>query len=350
MKNDSLGQNNFDVLRLAAAVQVMVAHSSIHLKIDDPWWLKITGHFPGVPIFFVISGFLIASSYERSADNRQYFIKRALRIFPALWCCVVLTAITALIFGFEAEPIRYFTWLILQFFGIIYTPQFLQGFGFGSYNGSLWTIPVEIQFYIVLPALYFITARLKMGNKAFVGAFIVALTFALITRIYSPYFSFSPIRETVAEKLLRYSFIPHIYMFFLGVLVFRLKIHRSRFIQDKFAIWLFGYGLAAATLPVESGWYVLRSILLGLTVASAAFSFVNFSIRLLRGYDISYGVYIYHGLIVNIFIQLELGGADIYILAVMFLTALAGLVSWIFVERRCIRLKWKIGARRQLVE
>lgn len=341
MKKDEFSLNNFDLLRLFAAVQVMIGHLSIHLKIADPWWLNVTGHFPGVPIFFVISGFLISASLERSASLSQYATKRALRIFPALWVCVLLTAAVALALGFGAEPLRFLAWLLLQLCGLIFTPAFLQGFGFGSYNGSLWTIPIELQFYIVLPLLYLLVRRWpQSGQRLFLAAFALALLAALVTRIHYPQFSFSPDREGRFEKLLRYSFIPHIYLFFFGMVMYRLKVYALPWIRGKFLYWLAAYALAATVVPVESAGYVLKSLLLGVTVIAAAYSGPGLSERLLHGYDISYGVYIYHGLMVNIFLQLGLQGQGRYMLAVMALTVLAGWLSWVLVERRCLRLKF----------
>ena len=71
MKNDRFRINNFDLIRLFAALQVVFWHF-IDGLIADPhssWhWIvsKIWAMFPGVPIFF-ISGFLISRSYESNS-------------------------------------------------------------------------------------------------------------------------------------------------------------------------------------------------------------------------------------------------------------------------------------------
>src|SRR5690349_9052904 len=77
--------NNFDLLRLLAALQVAVVHGIAVLKPTGHFaGLLGTGldRFPGVPIFFVISGVLISRSYEHSASLRDYLGNRCLRIFP----------------------------------------------------------------------------------------------------------------------------------------------------------------------------------------------------------------------------------------------------------------------------
>ena len=101
--------NNFDLLRLLAAAQVIYLHSVFFLDRDERGFLPLVDFvasvFPGVPIFFVISGFLVSQSYERSHGIRDYARKRALRIFPALWICFAVTL--ALLSGFFATPCEF---------------------------------------------------------------------------------------------------------------------------------------------------------------------------------------------------------------------------------------------------
>ena len=69
-------QKNFDLVRLAAAGQVMVYHGIQHLSVPLPAVLtNLIARFPGVPIFFVISGFLISASFARNPDIRQYMVR-----------------------------------------------------------------------------------------------------------------------------------------------------------------------------------------------------------------------------------------------------------------------------------
>jgi peptidoglycan/LPS O-acetylase OafA/YrhL len=75
--------NNFDLLRLLAALQVAVVHSSGFLKPTSYFArLLVAGldRFPGVPIFFVISGVLISKSYEHSDSLLEFYI-----VLPALY-------------------------------------------------------------------------------------------------------------------------------------------------------------------------------------------------------------------------------------------------------------------------
>ena len=98
--------NNFDLLRLFAASQVAYLHISRNLEIQLtglPLALKYClEYFPGVPIFFVISGFLISISFDRNPDLRAYTINRILRIYPALWISTLVTLLALALFAGRA--------------------------------------------------------------------------------------------------------------------------------------------------------------------------------------------------------------------------------------------------------
>lgn len=89
-------ENNFDFLRFFAAALVLFAHSYplVGRREDEPLTV-LTGYEKGgsiaVGIFFVMSGYLIASSWLASSTPRSFLLKRALRIFPALIVAVLLT-------------------------------------------------------------------------------------------------------------------------------------------------------------------------------------------------------------------------------------------------------------------
>ncbi len=70
MQNKFL-KNNFDLIRLFAAFQVALVHVFRIMEIETAWVGSFILHlfylFPGVPIFFFISGFLISRSYENNS-------------------------------------------------------------------------------------------------------------------------------------------------------------------------------------------------------------------------------------------------------------------------------------------
>lgn len=169
--------NNFDLVRLLAASQVVVVHGIEHLELTSIVnqhfaisWHLLTA-FPGVPIFFVVSGYLISRSLDREPCLRSYAVNRMLRIYPALIACFLVSVLSVLVVSpkniLTADPLRFTSWTIAQLtFFQFYNPDFLRSYGVGTLNGSLWTIPVELQFYIILPITYLMLG-LRTSKKLF---------------------------------------------------------------------------------------------------------------------------------------------------------------------------------------
>src|SRR5947208_13628430 len=83
-------QNNFDLLRLFAALSVIFSHAFLlaeNSQDHDPLMLVTGGPailgLAGVFVFFTISGYLITQSFETTASPLLFVCKRALRLFPA---------------------------------------------------------------------------------------------------------------------------------------------------------------------------------------------------------------------------------------------------------------------------
>jgi peptidoglycan/LPS O-acetylase OafA/YrhL len=331
--------NNFDLLRILAATQVLYFHTIFHLKIDASSWSLVFKYFPGVPIFFVISGYLVSASYERSESLTRYFWNRFLRIYPGLWVCLVLTVIVALGFGFDVLHLRGMAWIATQMAGLIYTPVFLADFGFGSYNGSLWTIPIELQFYCVLPLVYLLAARAQPPNLVFLILLAIFVFISFFCLLYLPNADTPGTQQPIAEKLFNYSFLRHFSMFMAGVVLQRLGAYKSKLVFGKGVFWIAGYLLFCYMVPSSAASVVVSQLILAVCIVSLAYTLPDIANKLLRGNDISYGVYIYHGLIINIMVSMRLFYRTEYLLIVWVGTYLAGYLSWVLVERKFLRRK-----------
>ncbi|WP_316844699.1 acyltransferase [Pedobacter psychrodurus] len=344
MINREFRINNFDLLRIFAATQVVFLHSFTHLKIPFPLWFQVLEKFPGVPMFFVMSGFLISASWERNTDFKNYFKNRVLRIYPALWVCIILTVVVISLVGhvnFFSRP--GLMWFLSQSVGIIYTPAFLSSYGFGSYNGSLWTIPIELQFYLVLPVIYFLaykTTRVEKNRTLIItGLFFLSIVIAYIILAY-----YSPLElkfETKLQKITRYTFLPNVYLFLLGICLQRFKVYQSKLFYGKGIYWVILFLLCNYLLPDTIFFNMCLKILLGITTISLAYTLSGVAQKLLKGNDISYGVYIYHGLILGVFVQYKLFGNSANVLVVLSLAYILAFLSWRLIEKPFLKIKSK---------
>lgn len=341
--------NNFDLIRLLAALQVLIFHATHHL--DAPlnsqainWAVSL---FPGVPIFFFVSGFLISSSFETNNSLRDYTLNRVLRIYPALIVCLGITVALLASTGYlqrEFSGKEFLMWVVCQMtFLQFFNPDFLRGFGVGVVNGSLWTISVELQFYVLVPCLYALLTRLEnRGKRSDLVIAGLLLLFLVANRWYFAVEDSAPVH--LAYKLMGVSFIPWFYMFLLGVLAQRhfATLHQllagkglyllGAYVFLMFAISPFGVVHGNALGPFS---YVV----LALVVFSCAYSLPMLSRKLLRGNDISYGVYIYHMPVVNVLLELGFRGRPVDVVTATALTVLLACFSWFVVERPALRLK-----------
>ena len=355
-------QNNFDLIRLLAAAQVVVAHAIGHTQLAAG--LSGIGRhlfdafmmLPGVPVFFVISGFLIMKSFERNpADLTGSFWRRALRIFPALWVCLAVTLLALGVFGFLQPGFvlskTFAAWFAGQVsFLQFYNPEHFRGFGIGVANGALWTITVELQFYIFVPIYYFLTGGVRAGSmlSKTISALLLAISFGLYCimdhKVNGPGgFTGAPL----PFKLLHVTLLPHLWMFLLGVAIHRSFARLRPWIEGKFIAYALGYvaimSLVAALVEHRSALYYFaylpaRTVLAFGTIA-AAYSMRSLSQRLLGGTDISYGIYIYHSVVINVLVQLAWMNSMLSVGAVYVISIALALASWHWIEKPALACK-----------
>jgi peptidoglycan/LPS O-acetylase OafA/YrhL len=340
--------NNFDLLRLLAALQVAVVHSIGILK-PTGYFARLLGagldRFPGVPIFFVISGVLISKSYEHSDSLRDYLRNRCLRIFPGLWVCLVVSVAVILALGVGSlGRITAPDWLLwwagqMSIFQNLQA-TFLEPLSTGL-NGSLWTIPIELEFYIVLPALYgILRLRRRLGNMRLLAIALASLAVQLL--IVNSHRSVGQVR---AYSLLEVTLAPYLWMFLVGVSIQRNWSTVRGWLFGRAHWWGLGYLMlcaAARWLRVDTGGNNMSPVYLlplaGLIV-SLAMSAPQLSDRILRHRDVSYGLYLYHMLVIDLLVGLAApSGWALFAAAIIVSLGLAAL-SWTLIEKQYLRGK-----------
>ena len=336
-------ENNFDLIRFFAAFQVLLYHGLYHLKIDSlSSFSDLIDYFPGVLIFFTISGFLIFSSYDRNNDLKKYFRNRVLRIFPALWLCFIFTIVLLLSFHvITFSDLFSFTmikWSLTQIsFLQLWTPDILRSWGVGTPNGNLWTIPVEIEYYVFLPLIVLTFRKIKLVYKfTFFAILSILFNIYLQTKLHHK-------GSDVLVKFMYYSLPPYLYCFLSGALLYLFWDKIKKMIEGKSLYWFILFAAFCFIFRTKPAYFpqpvqIISNIILSIFIISLAFTAPKLG-SILKGNDISYGVYIYHQLILNSFIALGLMGDIKYLFGVILLTFLFSYLSWIFVEKRALSLK-----------
>ena len=311
---------------------------------------KALSFFPGVPIFFFISGFLVYQSFNRNQTNPlNYYRNRALRIFPAL-IAAAFVCLALLIFSrpelFEHNKTEVITWFVGQISLFqFYTPDALRFWGVGTPNGSLWTISVELQFYLILPLLVIL---LKSSLK------FVKLVVLILVCIGFNYYSASAFyADGILGKALGVSLSSYLFFFLLGII--------GAVYKDKIIPFVLKYGLfivlSFASLVFSSlfwgevniGGYWITSIenLIYYILLCLLVFIVAFKTRLqkltnkLNSHDISYGIYIYHMLVINVLVHHQLVNYPKWLVLTLVVTVLLGYFSWLYIEKPFLSLKKK---------
>lgn len=144
MAEASARMPELDSLRGLAALAVVIYHytarySQIYGQHVPDTWLFELGKY-GVHLFFLISGFVILMTTERTPSVWRFAVMRFARLFPAYWVAVLLTALAIDWIGLPGRQLPW--WAV----GVNLT--MLQAWlGVPSVDGVYWTLAIELAFY-----------------------------------------------------------------------------------------------------------------------------------------------------------------------------------------------------------
>lgn len=333
-------KNNFDLVRLIAALSVLLSHQHALTGLPEPAIFGVTslGGF-GVLIFFTISGFLVAQSWDADPSAHRFAIKRLLRIWPGFAVVIILAAV---VLGpllselplreYYRSPIFWDYFSNLRFSLRDQLPMQFKGNPRPDWiNGSLWTIPLELKCYLMLLALGIF--RLLKKRTVLPSLTLIAATayFTAETQLIDLSTRFQWSRET--NYLLQFGLF-----FFAGASLYKLGINADR---KKAAIALaacWAAGLLALGLgkPLAALWIVVPVTVL--VIGNASTPLVRDAGR--YG-DLSFGIYIYAFPVQQTMIWFFHGRLPWTTVLIMTILATATLafLSWHLVEKRALTLK-----------
>jgi len=331
--------NNLNLMRMLAAAAVALSHSYLLVtgEGDARPLVDTTGFSLGyhaVNVFFVISGFLVARSWERTDNLTHFWVARTLRIFPALAICVILTALVAAPLLISLPLSAYFTsWQTLLYVPLtasLITPDatlpglFVSNPVPDEVNGSLWTLRYEIICYAGLSVIGFIGVLNNRPRLLWLSA---ALGLPLIILSLLP--------GTYEETNITQHFVRFGLCFGLGILAYEFR-EKIPLHWTGVAAFLFLAGALHATPLFPVSLYML--------VAYASFWFAFVPAGAIRKYnalgDVSYGLYIYAFPVQQALVG-QIAGLDpleLFTLTMAVALPLAAL-SWIWIEKPALERK-----------
>ena len=186
-------QNNFDFLRLALAVLVIYSHAyplGLGSEATEPFMRATHGQATGgglaVDSFFIMSGFLIYASAQRSSSVFSFLKKRVTRIYPGFLVAALLTAIfvaplgsARFVYPMLLPRVGDFLLQTLRLMEFHYADAFVGNPYPGPINGSIWSVSYEFWCYlgVALLLLAGVLRRRSLVLTLFVLSWLVGITF-----------------------------------------------------------------------------------------------------------------------------------------------------------------------------
>jgi len=336
-------ENNLGVVRLFAACLVVLGHCPVLLGQISPQWDLFKFLFGmnmawfGVVVFFVVSGFLVASSWDRRESGVSFLISRVLRVYPAA-IAVILLSVCVLAPLLTVLPLHQYVWHTqtanylknLSLFRVYYPlPGVFDGNPHpSSVNGSLWTLPYELTCYLILWVL---------GTCSLLRARIVVFAVWLCVfcmQFFVPNFLSSFVIPVLAVDL------GHLYPLFLFFFTGTLFYYTREYMQYS----LFGGVVAFICIVVASrtGLNDYASLFfLPYLLFSFSFAVQPIFPAFFSKTDISYGIYLFAFPIQQTFVSF--GGGNLSVLALALLTLSTvipcAFMSWVYVEQPFLRMR-----------
>ena len=334
--------NSFGVLRLVMAMLVLISHAYLYTagsSSAEPltaWTGQSLGEH-AVQGFFILSGILVAQSFERSRTVFDFAAARVLRIFPGLIVCVLLTALLLGPLVSQLDLSEYFSNTLLPAYliktltlstGNAPLPGVFESLPLAaSVNTSLWTLKYEVLCYVML-ALCGVAGLFQPRLRAWVAAAMLVIFATVLSGHCKDQETFDLIDNFKYFAL----------FFGSGVLCYLV---RDRLIISGLALIPLAAVFAASlsTCYAELGTALFLSYLI---VWAASKTWGPLRVACNRA-DLSFGIYIYAGPVEQALIQgLPVASPLIIALCATVIAAPLALLSWVFVEHPALRLRSRL--------
>lgn len=324
-----MNKNCFDFIRFTLSFIVVLRHI---IDLSDNYLLSPFEHFldsyVSVTGFFIISGFLIIKSYNRTANTKDYFVKRMRRLLPAYILSVVGGALILSMFSTYSIELYFkdggfYKYLFSNIIFLNFLKPCLPGLFIHNsqcaVNGALWTIKVEILFYIVVPVIaYYIN---RMSRKYLLLLFIYILSIIYKLSLEHGASNLSMILSRQLPGFLSY--------FAVGISFY---YYHGFYMKNRYK--LFFVSVCVFALEYYFNLEILRPVALGNMIFFIAYSFPKLNAFGKYG-DFSYGIYIFHFPIIQIFVQygfFDRHNPFLVSAAIVILVIFIAILSWRMIE------------------
>lgn len=204
--------SELDIFRGFAAIAVVLFHftygydNSVSDIQSDKFYFRYG--YLGVHLFFIISGFVIFMTLEKTKKPLDFIVSRFSRLYPAYWAAIIITIISTIILQVPFQKNIY----TFQQVAINFT-MFQSFFKIKDIDGAYWTLAVELTFYFIMLVLFI----LKKINKIF----IISLFWMFLTVL------FNTIEIPIGKYLKIILILNYAPLFIAGISFFKLKTNKN---------------------------------------------------------------------------------------------------------------------------
>jgi len=337
-------KNNLDCLRLILASIVALFHvyALSGISAFSAFGKYLSPHF-AVRSFFVISGLLIYRSYTRSSSLRSYLEKRVRRIYPAYFAVIACAALGLYVVS-SLPASRYFGAQFWQYLGanlcfLNFLAPTLPGVftsnSNSAVNGVLWTLKIEVAFYLFVPFIHYFSNRFGV-RKTMATIFCISCLwkygFALLDFLYGSVGPDAAENSRSIYAKMEVQFPAQLAYFTAGILLLlffdKLKSHFGVIACIAAVLYLFDHFITKEILDI----FWISGVVF-------VFGFWRYFGNFAKFGDFSYGVYIVHWPIIQTVILLGHGRLPppMFLLLNLTLVALTSVLMWHLVEKRFLK-------------
>ena len=287
--------SELDALRGIAALMVVIGHytaryNDFYTPINFPFKFIYGGY--GVQLFFLISGFVIFLTLNKTRHPLEFIISRFSRLYPAYWLSCFLTFTFISVFTLPdtiATPNIYEA--------LINLTMLQRWLRVGNIDGVYWTLAVELSFYTIIFIVYLTNQLKRIELLTF-----CYLCFIVLTKIIENNFEFTIINAIKVSLLLDYG-----NLFIAGIMFYKI-IHEPKKIHHLIIILCLAIEYF---LHSESSIFIAVYFLIFYLFTQGKLKFISLTPLIYLG-SISYSLYLTHQIIGYILINnLEKLGVNI---------------------------------------
>jgi peptidoglycan/LPS O-acetylase OafA/YrhL len=305
-------ENNFTLVRLILATMVVFGHFKVLPGLSRANYVYGYADF-AVDAFFIVSGFLVYGSFDNLPKVKSFYIKRFFRIYPLYFVVIIVQALAMiLILGNNAQLSDIIKYLASNLIYLNFISPDIGGLlaqqNNKAINPSLWTLKIEVMFYMLVPVIWYLIKRIGVVT---IPLIYIASTIYTLVAISHGY-------ETLAKQL------PGQLRFFvtgIALYIYRDKLMLSRPLAFVSAILLF----AVCSIRHIDFITPVYPLVVGSLVFICVLRLPVIKMKL----DMSYGVYLIHAPLIQLAVLLGIFNDSFWFLCLLlvFVYALAYLVE-----------------------